>query len=177
MDIAGLLNNKAIKSTEKRSIISDAIQLGSLTIQDIQALKGALDDPKMALILEAMEAITGKHPEAADLHWLTFTQAFISSPSNSIKRETSRIVGNIAHLFPNNLEAAIQKLLVNTSEEGSVIRWSSAYALSRIVSIPQYATSELFDMILALYERETDNGIKNQYLNGLKKARKIRNIP
>jgi hypothetical protein len=76
-------------------------------------------------------------------------------------------------LFPNDLETAIQKLLLNTGSGGTVIRWSSAYALGRIISIPKYATSDLFNVVSGLYEQEKGNGIKNQYLSGLKKAKKI----
>ena len=174
MDIISLLENKAIKPLEKRIEIEEAIRLGILPIQEIQSLMDLIDDKKMALVFEAMEAITAKKPEMAGLEWLNFVQEYISSKSNDLKREASRIVGNIARLFPNYLEIAIQKLLANTNNDGTVIRWSSAYALGKIIPIPQYANSELFDVVSNLYEKEKDNGIKNQYLNGLKKARKIR---
>ena len=49
----------------------------------------------------------------------------------------------------------------------------SAYALGRIILIPEYANSKLFDMLTALAEQETENGVKNQYLAGLKKAKKL----
>ena len=174
MDVARLLDDKATKPIEKRKKIAESIIMKILTIQEIQSLKNAFDDKKMTLILEAMEAVTVKNPEIADLDWLKFTQDFITSESNNIKREASRIVGNIAHLFPNDLAVAIDKLLVNTKNDGTVIRWGSAYALGRIIIIHQYANSELFDVITGLFENEKENGVKNQYLNGLKKAKKIR---
>ncbi|MCL1854756.1 MAG: hypothetical protein FWF86_03395 [Clostridia bacterium] len=174
MDVIGLLNNKAMKAVEKRNEIEEAIKTGALTIQGVQALEGAVDDKRISLVFEAMEAVTEKNPEIADLGWLKFAQKYITSQSNNLKRESSRIVGNIAHLFPNDLEAATQKLLANTSNDGTVIRWSSAYALGRIISVPQHANSELLGVVTALYEQETDTGIRNQYLRGLKQARKIR---
>ncbi len=100
----------------------------------IQALKGVLDDKKMALVLEAMEAVSNKNPAAANLEWLLFAQDFIMSEANSLNREASRIVGNIAHLFPDDLSVAIDHLLENTKETGTVVRWGSAYALARIVN-------------------------------------------
>lgn len=128
----------------------------------------------MALILEAMEAVTGKNPEVADLDWLKFVQEFITSKSNNLKREASRIVGNIAHLFPDDLDTAIHSLLENTKNDGTVIRWGSAYALARIIKIPQYANSELYDTLTDLSEQEQESGVKNQFLGGLKKAKKLR---
>ena len=83
----------------------------------------------------------------ADIEWLNLAVENILSASNSIKRELSRIVGNISHKFPNDLEKAIEKLLLNSKDAGTVVRWGSAYALSKIIVIPQYANSELFEKI------------------------------
>jgi hypothetical protein len=172
MNMISLLDDKSLKSFEKREAIVDAIKLKVITIKELQPFKHVLDDKKMALILEAMEAVTGNNPEIADLEWLEFAQELITSESNSLKRESSRVIGNIAHLFPNNLETAIQKLMGNAKNDSTVIRWGSAYALARIIPIPQYANSELYDVISDLCEQEQENGVKNQYHSGLKKARK-----
>ena len=169
-----MLNNKDIKPLEKRYEIAEAINMGVITINEIRSFQNVLDDKKMALVLEAMEAVTGKNPGAADLDWLIFLQDFITAESNNLKRESSRIIGNIAYLFPDDLETAIQKLFLNTKHEGTVIRWGSAYALGRIIPIPKYANGDLFNMVTDLYEKENDNGVQNQYFNGLKKARKTR---
>jgi hypothetical protein len=77
-------------------------------------------------------------------------------------------------MFPNNLETAIQNLLENTKNEGTVIRWASAYALAKIIQIPQHANSELYDTLNELYEQEQENGVKNQLQNGLKKAKRLK---
>jgi hypothetical protein len=46
--------------------------------------------------------------------------------------------------------------------------------MSRIIRIPHYANSELFDTLTDLSEQEQENGVKNQLLGGLKKAKKLR---
>ena len=99
---------------------------------------------------------------------------YILSSDNSCKREASRIVGNLADKFPTKLDDAIIALLQNTDNEGTVIRWASAYALSRIIVIPQYAKSSLFEQISDLCAKENESGVKNQYIKALKKAEKIR---
>jgi hypothetical protein len=175
MDIISLLNNETMKALEKRQEIVKAIQTQLITIKEIQASKTVLDDKKLALVLEAMEAVSSKTPEIANLDWLKFAQEHITSKSNSIKREASRIVGNIAHLFSNDLETAIQNLLENTKNEGTVIRWASAYALAKIIQIPQHANSGLYDILNGLCEQEQENGVKKQILNGLKKAKQLKN--
>lgn len=160
MDITSLLNNKVIRPTHKREEIAEAIRMKHVTIHDIQSLRDALDVKKMALILEAMEAVTSKNPEIADVDWVRFSVEFILAKSNPLKREASRIIGNIAHLFPNDLEIAVHSLLENTKNDGTVIRWGSAYALARIIQIPQYANSTLYDTLTDLSEREQENSKK-----------------
>ena len=80
----------------------------------------------------------------------------------------------MAAQYPDLLDEAIECLMKNTSDEGTVIRWAAAYALSRIVILDRYAKSDLYDRLLAVCDREEDNGVKNQYLKALKKAAKIR---
>ncbi len=174
MDIINLLENRAVKPLAKRAEIAQAISIRQITIKDIQALKGVLNDKHMALVLESMEAVSGKTPAAANLEWLLFAQDFIPSKSNPLKREASRIIGNIAQLFPNDLSIAISRLLDNAKDAGTVVRWGSAYALARIIQIPHYANSELYNTVLTLSLQEQENGVKNQLLGGLKKAGKIR---
>lgn len=72
------------------------------------------------------------------------------------------------------VEEAISPLLDNTNDEGTVIRWAAAYALSRILTIERYAQSELYDILSDISNREEDNAINNQYLKALKKASKAR---
>jgi len=174
MDIISLLSNEAIKSLEKRQEIVIAIQTQLISIKEIQALKDMLEDKKLVLVLEAMETVTSKTPEMANVDWLKFVQDLISSKSNNIKREASRIVGNIAHMFPDDLETVIHNLMENTTNKGTVIRWGSAYALAKIIQIPKYANSEFYDILNKLCEQEQENGVKNQLLCGLKKAKKLK---
>ena len=65
-------------------------------------------------------------------------------------------------------------LLQNSENKGTVVRWSSGYSLGRIIQIPKFAKSDLFEALVIIAENEQDNGVKNQYVKGLKKASKIR---
>jgi hypothetical protein len=172
MDILALLNDKSIKSTEKREQIAKAIIIGSITVKDLKTYE--FDEKKAGIVLEAMESISRDNLGVIDKEWLNYAESYISSSSNSLKREASRVVGNIAHLFPDSLDDAIKMLMDNTKNDGTVVRWGSAYALGRIILIPKYTNGKLFDVLTDLAERETENGVKNQYLGGLKKANKLR---
>jgi len=172
MEIIEILSDKSKKPIEKRKAISDAILSGQIKIQDLTALN--IEDKKLALVFEAIEELSSKKPDMADTLWLKFAEKHLLSQDNNIKRETARIVGNIAHLFPNDLDIVIPKLIENTNNASTVIRWACAYALGKIITIPKYARSNLYDQLTILAEKEQMNGNKNQYLNGLKKAKKLR---
>ena len=172
MNITEILNDKTKKPIEKRKAIADAVLSRAVSIKDLMALK--IDDKKLALVFESLEELSSKNPGMADLNWLKFAEEHMSSSDNNIKREVARIVGNIAHRFPNDLYGIIPKLIENTNGTGRVIRWSCAYALGKIITIPKYAKSELYDKLVKLAEKEPMNGNKNQYLNGLKIAAKLR---
>ena len=147
LDILIMLNDKSIKAIEKREIIVKALEEKNITIKEIEGILNEIDEKKSAIIFEAIEAVTNSDAQIADIQWLNLAVENILSASNSIKREASRIVGNISHKFPNDLEKAIEKLLLNSKDAGTVVRWGSAYALSKIIVIPQYANSELFEKI------------------------------
>jgi HEAT repeat protein len=168
-----ILNSPELKPLEKRAALSAALRSGDITTDDVAALPG-LTDKKLAAVLEAMEEISRETPELSGKSWLRFAEARIDSPSNSVKREASRVVGNIAHLHAGELGGCIEKLLANTADEGTVVRWASAYALAKIVVIPQYANSALYGKLAEICGGENENGVKNQYLKALRKASKLR---
>lgn len=174
MDILTVLNDKSMKSTEKREIIIKSLEEKSITIKELKVVLNETKEKKSSVIFEAMEAMTNSDAQIADIEWLNLAVENILSESNSIKREASRIVGNISHKFPDDLGEAIEKLLLNTKDEGTVVRWSSAYALSKIIVIPKYANSELFEKLTEICDWEEENGVKNQYVKALKKASKLR---
>lgn len=174
MNILIMLNDKSLKAIEKREIIIKALEEKNITIKEIAGLLNETDEKKSAIIFEAIEAVTSSNAQIAEIEWLRLAVEYILSPSNSIKREASRIVGNISHKFPNDLEKAIEKLLLNSKDQGTVVRWSSAYALSKIIVIPQYANSELFDKLTEICNHEDESGVKNQYVKALKKASRVR---
>ena len=120
-----------------------------------------------------MEEISRKESAIIDENWLNFAGNYVVSENNTLKRESARVIGNIAHLFPDKLESIIPKLFQNAENESTVVRWSSAYSLGRIVQIPMFAKSNLFDKLSKITDEEQNNGVKNQYLTSLKKALKI----
>ncbi len=174
MTIKQIIDDKSVKRLEKRNAIVEGIANGSFDFSAVSAACSFLPEKNIALLLEAIEEVSRSKEFSLGEDYLNLSERYILSSNPSCKREASRIVGNLAAAFPTKLDHAITALLQNADHEGTVIRWASAYALSRIVILPQYARGPLFEQISDLYEKEKENGVKNQYRKALKKAEKIR---
>lgn len=174
MTIKQIIDDKSVKRLEKRKLIVEGIVNGSLDFSAVSAACSLLPEKNISLLLEAIEEVSRSKEVSLGEDYLTLAERYILSSDPSCKREASRIVGNLAAAFPAKLDRVITALLQNAHQDGTVIRWASAYALSRIVIIPQYARGTLFEQVTKLYEQETENGVKNQYGKALKKAEKIR---
>ena len=174
MTIQQIMDDKSVKRLEKRKAIVEGIINGNFDFSAVSAACSLLPEKKSSLLLEAIEEVSRSKEFALEEEYLQLSEGYILSSDPSCKREASRIIGNLAAAFPENLDQAITALLQNADDEGTVIRWATAYALSRIVIIPQYARGPLFEQISHLYEKEKESGVKNQYGKALKKAGKIR---
>lgn len=174
MTIRQIIDDKSVKRLEKRTVLVEGIINRNFDFSAVSAACSLLPEKKISLLLEAIEEVSRSKEFFLEEDYLKLSENYILSSDPSCKREASRIVGNLAAAFPEDLDRAISALLQNADDEGTVIRWASAYALSRIVIIPQYARGPLFEQISDLYEKEKETGVKNQYGKALKKAQKIR---
>ena len=89
-----------------------------------------------------------------------------------VKWESARVIGNVAKLFPTQLDKAIKNLLPNAENTGTVVRWATAYALAEILKLKSDNNKNLLPKIEALCEKEKDNAIKKKYLDAIKKLKK-----
>ena len=128
MDAITLLTQKGVKKIEAREQLVSAIADDSFSLGEFKSRVGELNDKQIATFLEAVEAVTGKKLKKLSADYLRFAEQYILSDNNSCKREASRIVGNMAAVYPDELKAAIPALLTNTTDSGTVVRWGSAYA-------------------------------------------------
>lgn len=173
MDVFEILNDKSIRKLEARKLIADSISDGSFSLTDFSGRAEQLKDKQTATFLEAIESVTGQKDRRLGVEYLKFAEKYILSDNNSCKREASRIVGNMAHLYPDELGVAIEALLKNTSVSGTVVRWGSAYALARIIVLERYRNSDLVNTVRDIYEAEQENGVRNQYAKALKRIKAI----
>lgn len=169
MTIDELLKDKTIKPKDKTEIISNWLLDDSLPVDELIVFAENQKDPAKATCIEAMEYATRQNPKIADENVLIFVTNTLASKAPRVKWESARLIGNIAHLFPSQLEKSIENLLINTENEGTVVRWSSAFALGEILKLKTKYNSDLLPTIETICEKEEKNSIKKIYADALKK--------
>lgn len=172
MTVDELLKDKARKPKEKTETISNWILDKSLPLDELIAFAEKSKDPAKATCIEAMEYATRKSPDIADESMFSFVTETLTSKAPRIKWESAKVISNTAYLFPSKLETAIYNLLENTKHEGTVVRWSAAFALGEILKLKTKHNSKLLPAITRICEKEEKNSIKKIYLDAIKKTKK-----
>ncbi len=172
MELTEVLCDKSLKGVAKRERVIALLEAGQADAQELSLLCDTLAETQLAVVLEAIEDITRRNP--AGREWMELAQRYVGASSNGLKREAARIVGNLAQAYPEQLERTIEELIANAANESTVVRWSSAYALSRIIVLPTFAHSALLERLQTICATETQSGVKNQYVKALKKAAQLR---
>lgn len=172
MILAALLSDKTKKTKEKVQTISQWLLDGSLTAGKLSAFAQKAKDPEKASCIEAIEFATRQNAKIADETVFVFVTKMLAENAPRVKWESAKVIGNIAHLFPTKLSKAISNLLPNTENDGTVVRWASAFALGEILKLQTKHNKDLLPAIEAICNREQDNGVKKKYLDAIKKANK-----
>lgn len=172
MNIAELLSDKSLKPKEKTETISAGLLSGTISEPELRSFAFAAKDPAKATCIEAMEFATKQNPAIASHDLLKFASDNLKAKAPRIKWESAKLIGNIAHLFPENLDEAIRNLLDNSEHEGTVVRWSAAYALGEILKLKTKHHTNLIPALEAICKREEKNSIRKIYLDAIKKAQK-----
>lgn len=172
MQLTELFANKTLKPKKKTETLSNLLLDKSITIAELLAFAENQKDPTKASCIEALEFASKRNPAIADLDVLTFATQNLKAKAPRIKWESAKVIGNIASQFPNDLNEAIAALLSNTEHEGTVVRWSAAFALGEILMLKNSKYVDLYASLESICEREEKNSIKKIYLNAMKKFSK-----
>lgn len=173
-ELISILNDRTTKPVEKRKLLVTALSETDSMDDVLKAACNSCSLKQIALVMEAVEEITREGTVENSQALLDFAKKYIGADNNSLRREASRVVGNLASKCPDQMNEIVPLLLQNAQNRSTVIRWSGAYALARIVCLSEYAVTPLFNIVTDLSVKEEDNGVKNQYIGGLKKAKRLR---
>ncbi len=172
MELKELFADKTIKPKDRTTRLSEMIMDNSLATCDLISFAQTAKDPVKATCIEAMEFATQTKPGILDAEAIDFVLKSLGEKAPRIKWESAKVTGNTIHLFPEKIENAVTKLLNNTEDTGTVVRWSAAFALGQIVKLKTPLNETLVPAIKNIIENEEKNSIKKVYLEALKKSGK-----
>jgi hypothetical protein len=171
MILETISKDKSIKAKQKVEMISQWLIDKTLPIDELIDFAEKAKEVDKANCIEAIELTTKKVPTIADEStWILVTNT-LTEQAPRIKWESAKIIGNTVHLFPENLNKVIAPLLINAKHEGTVVRWSAAYALGEILKLETKYNKTLLPKIEALSEKERNNGVKKKYTDALKEIK------
>jgi HEAT repeat protein len=168
MDFQELLSKNSIKPKEKTEILSKWIMENPKEIDGLIDFAKKSKDPVKATCIESIEFATKLSPDIASADCLNYVTKTLTEKAPRIKWESAKVVGNIAHLYPDKLDEAIKNLLINSEHTGTVVRWSAAFALGQIIKLRTSRNRNLIPAIESICKREEKNSIKKIYIAALK---------
>lgn len=171
MDIQELLNDKNLKAKPKTEALCKWFLNNPENVNDIIAIAKVSKDPIKATCIEGMEFATRTSSQIASAAWLDFVSETLTEKAPRVKWESAKVIGNIAHQYPDKLEKAVINLLNNSEHSGTVVRWSAAFALGQILQTKTPLKKDLISAIESICKREEKTSIRKIYLEALKKVK------
>ena len=173
MKITELLADKGLKAKEKVDSLSKLLLDSSIAVHELIAFAATTKkDADKGTCVEALEFATRQNISLASLEMLQLVSQTLTEKAPRVKWESAKVIANIAHRFPENLDDAIRNLLTNTEHEGTVVRWSAATALSEILKLKTNHFLELLPTCEAICNREESASIQKIYRAAIKKVTK-----
>ena len=169
--IITIAENKGLKAKEKVVQISSLVLNNKVFIDELVQTAASQKDVVKGTLIEAMEFASKEKPELINEKAFEFVIQSLKEDAPRVKWEAAKVISNTAHLFPKLLKKAITNLLANTEDSGTVVRWSAATALSKIINLNTPLNKELIPAAEAILKWEQDNAIKKIYEKALKKSR------
>ncbi|MEW5759699.1 MAG: HEAT repeat domain-containing protein [Candidatus Thermoplasmatota archaeon] len=164
--IEEIINSKE-KPKKKVAILAERIKRDKKLVAQLVEFFKSGSDSERGTCMEAIEYVTKEAPEFGET-CLDFVIEHISDKAPRVKWEACRVIGNVAHKFPDKVKEVIPKLLENTKDKGTVIRWGAAFALTEIAKSNSELQKQLIPEFHKILKREASTGVKKIYLRCLK---------
>jgi hypothetical protein len=172
MTIKEVISDRTLNQKGKVQTLGRLILDKKVIAQDIIDFAKKSGEAEMAICIESLEFATKQNPLLVNEKCLKFMTRSLTHDAPKVKREAARVIANIAHLFPSKLGKTIISLLDNTNHTGTVVRWSAALALGEILKLKTKYNTDLLPALEVLAKKEGDTGVKNKYLEAIRKVKK-----
>jgi hypothetical protein len=155
------------KPKEKVALLTEKIKEDKkLVIKLVELLKTGTDVEK-GTCAEIMKFVSKDKSEIV-APYIDVLIEYIDYKAPRVKWGIPESIGNLAQKYPEKVEKAIPKLLINTKDKSTVVRWCAAFALTEIAKYNPKLQKELISKFNVMVKTEQNNGVKNVYLKVLK---------
>ena len=167
MYVTDEIRNWKGKPKELVAFLAESIEKDEkLFAQLIETLKSGSDVDK-GTAADVMKHVSKNTPEIV-APYIDDLIDFINYKASRVRWGVPETIGNLAQKYPTEVEKAIPRLLVNTKDKSTVVRWCAAFALTEIEKGNPAIRQELGPEIDEIVQNEKNNGVKNVYLKALK---------
>ena len=171
MEIKEILINKTLKPKAKVEKLSQNIIDNKITVNEIMSYAETAKDAEKGTCIEALEFASEKNPEIINKKCFEFIVKYLLDKAPRVKWECAKIIRNTANIYKKNLDIAIENLLKNAAYDGTVVRWSAAFALVEIIKLETEHNKKLLSKINKICEKEKKANIKKMYMEIIKKMK------
>ena len=169
MDLNSIFKDKSLNAKGKTEQLAAALISKMLSPAQLVAHAENAKESDRATCLEAAEHITKDNPSWCTNELLELAVRSLDAKAPRLKWEAARLIGNCAVAHPSKIHKALPGLLTNSEDPGTVVRWSSAFAIGEILKLKSKLNSELIPAVNSIIEREEKNSIRKIYQQALKK--------
>jgi len=155
------------KHKTKIAILTEKVKSDKKLVSQLFELLKTGTDVEKGTCAEIMKFISKDEPEMIVPYVDTLIE-YINYKAPRVKWGCPESIGNLAKKYPGEVEKAIPKLLINTEDKSTVVRWCAAFALTEIAKYNSKKQKELVQKFNAVIKTEQNNGVKSVYLKALK---------
>ena len=172
MNILDEIRNSKKNSKQLLFEISEAIRKDKKLLFQIKETLKAGSKVEKGVLMESLEYVSKDDPGIAEDMIDTVIEFLDYQDSPRVRWEAARVIANVSQRYPERAAKAVDKLMLNTKDKGTVVRWSAALALGEIAKYNLNIRASLILKIGVILKREKNNGVKNVYLKALKAINK-----
>ena len=156
-----------MKPKEKLASLVEAVTKKKITAKEFVEYFKSASDTEKGTCADAMKHISKEKPEIL-APYIDELIGYINYDVPRVKWGIPEAIGNMSQRFPKETEKAIPKLMVNTKDKSTVIRWCAAYGLTEIAKNNDKTRKELLPLFESMVKKETNNGVRNVYVKALR---------
>jgi HEAT repeat protein len=156
-----------IKPKEKILLLADTLKKNKKMLDELFVYFEKAKDADKGNLLSSITEIVKEEPEFIG-NYLDTVINCMNHKAPRVKWESSEIIAHASKAFPQEVEPAIKNLIENTCDEGPVVKWSAAFALTEIGKNNKETRKKLVPLFKEKARNESNNGVKKIYLKALK---------